>query len=209
MSVPTKSSGIKISELGKNVLILAENGISISEIVNILHKKYNSKRTCWAAVSRICKNLSQKSLLELYKKNNRVEYIQTTLQGKKLIRDICDDLEIISFGHEIEQFQKMSRIIKEQSNYSSNPMNLINNNEIKKLILQILAKYGELSRSSLARCLELDEKILSEILNSMINSSLILKLRSQNNPNIIKYQLNWKYLFLPIKNICDKNTNGV
>ena len=98
MSTPTKKSEKWLSDLGKSILILSENGILISEIVNKLQKRYNSKQTCWASISRTCRILANKNLLELFKKNNRVESVQTTLKGKQLIRDLCTDLEIIAIN---------------------------------------------------------------------------------------------------------------
>ncbi|MHA1309336.1 MAG: hypothetical protein ACTSWR_05420 [Candidatus Helarchaeota archaeon] len=204
MSTPTKKSEKWLSDLGKSILILSENGILISEIVNKLQKRYNSKQTCWASISRTCRILANKNLLELFKKNNRVESVQTTLKGKQLIRDLCTDLEIIAINQSIKKYRNISENLKEKLNFSNNNMELINSYEIKKLILEILAKYGELTLTGISQCVDLPTPILSKILDNMKENSLILQNSLSDKNDYIKYQINWKYLFLPIKNINKK-----
>ncbi|MHA1269115.1 MAG: hypothetical protein ACTSPY_04950 [Candidatus Helarchaeota archaeon] len=201
MSDPTKSPEKWISELNKSILLLSQNGISISEVVNLLQKNYNSKQTCWAAISRTCKNLANKKLLEVIKRNKRVVHIQTSLLGKKLIYEICDELEILSNTPKIKMYREISTKIKHKINYSSNSENLIDNDEIRKLILEILAKYGELTLHGLSYCIDIPEILLDKILNNMIDSSLILRVKDNDRDDINKFQINWKYLFLPIKKI--------
>lgn len=191
-TISAKVSEKWLSELSKNILILSENGISISEIVNRLHKNYKSKQTCWAAISRACKKLARKNLLTLYKRNSRVQEVLTTINGKKLIHEHCSDLEILSLQGNITKFQQRSREITElteNENYNMNP-------EIKKLILQILAKYGELTLEGISYCLELPQSEVINLLDQMIRSSLILRIENLD----IKFQINWKYLFLPVGN---------
>ena len=200
ITIPTKSEKW-ISDLQKKILIISENGIYISQIVNRLQKNYNSKQTAWAAISRICKNLSKKNLLELQKKNSRVKYVQTTIQGKNLIRELCNDLEIIALNPSMRQFNDISKKIKKKINFSKNPEKLLNNEDMNKLILEILAKYGELSLKGLSHCIDLPELLLKNILNNLINSSYILRIKNPKEINDDNFQLNWGYLLLPIKNI--------
>ncbi|MBD3228684.1 MAG: hypothetical protein GF329_10915 [Candidatus Lokiarchaeota archaeon] len=203
MIVSTKKSEYSnkwLSNLGKRILILSENGTTISKVVNILQKNYNNKQTCWAAISRACKKLSNKNLLKLFKKNNRVNSIRTTIHGKKLIRQHCTDLEILSLKQNIAKIQQKSKKIKSKSDID----NIKDNQDVQKLILEVLARYGELDTDGICFCIKIPNPLVREILDEMVKTSLIMRINENDTSSTEKFLINWKYLFLPLKSVRKK-----
>jgi len=132
------------------------------------------------------------------------------MKGKKLIRDICDDLEILSLDQYITTVHEMSAqltsMVKNDPDVLGNDENLLNSKEIQKLILEVLAKYGELSLQAISYCVNLSEDVVGAIIERMIKSSLILRVFNAQFKSDNRYQLNHKYFFIPIKNIESNET---
>ncbi|MHA1144192.1 MAG: hypothetical protein ACTSRW_05595 [Candidatus Helarchaeota archaeon] len=168
----------QLSKTAKRVLLQGIDGITIKELVDALEDNYKSRDACWAAISRLTKKLNERGLIKL-QGGKRSRFLTTTIDGKLQVQ------KEIPFN------------LPPRSRLKSSARTAINSEvqvKLEDLILEILAKHGELTIRHIFQLTR--KKILSR------------EIKIIKQTRIPYYYLNWTLVHEPLaKIIQEKETS--
>ncbi|MHC1591484.1 MAG: hypothetical protein ACXQS8_05320 [Candidatus Helarchaeales archaeon] len=181
-----------LSDTAKKVLLHGIDGISIKDLVDELEGNYKSRDACWAAISRLTKSLNEKGLIQIQGKN-RTRFLITTLKGKDKIKK---DLPL-NLPEKIRLKTSANSVVKSNSS-----------DKLDDLIMEILAKRGELTIQDLSNFLNVDENVLSLRVENLVRKKILTKETRMIKKNSIEfYYLNWTLVHGPISKIIPEDND--
>lgn len=179
-----------ISETARSVLLHGIEGISIKELVDVLENNYKSRDACWAAISRLTKKLNDQGFIEL-QGEKRARFLITTVKGKSQIgRDIILKLPI-----QTRLKDGAKRILKTGVR-----------DKLEDLILELLAKRGELTIRDIANYLNVQDSIVSSEVQHLSEKEILTKdIKKIKQVEVPFYHLNWRKALGPLSKIIPKH----
>ncbi len=183
----------QLSKTAKRVLLQGIDGITIKELVDALEDNYKSRDACWAAISRLTKKLNERGLIKL-QGGKRSRFLTTTIDGKLQVQ------KEIPFN------------LPPRSRLKSSARTAINSEvqvKLEDLILEILAKHGELTIQDLANFLDVEEQVISRHVFQLTKKKILSReIKIIKQTRIPYYYLNWTLVHEPLaKIIQEKETS--
>ena len=181
-----------LSDTARDVLRYGIEGITIKDLVDAFENKYKSRDACWAALSRLTKKLNAQGYITLLG-GRRTRSLITTIKGKDQIkRDLSLKLPT----------QARLRLHGKKS------ATLDSTNKLEELLLEVLAKYGELTIQDLATSLQVEETKISNIVQQLWEKRILFKAtKTIGQVEVQLFYLNWKLAHEPLHKIISSDSN--